>query len=319
MGRPSVVDARRGVLLQVAEQHVLAVLRLHDRAPDRTALAARLLVPVAVDLRDVAALDLDHGHPDPRPDHQQVEPPTPGRPRSAGPSGTAPPPPAAGRAAPPRRRARRGAPRRSPARAGSSGARRMVSQTGHSAQRSSATDGPGLPEGPSHRQRPSAASHPIQVDKDLAPRHGACAAGTADDGHGLVALGAETEGMHCELGSAFDAPDSGTPASAYSPGLANRSVLRVGAARHFHDEPELGRAQRVRRRLAMAPDCSSRTLSEFVNDSLRLALAPSERSAAAAVSLPVFGGTGLRPGVDLEDKDGLASLLDGKAATRAAG
>ena len=34
------------------------------------------------------------------------------------------------------------------------------------------------------------------------------------------------------------------------------------------------------------------------------------------VALPVFGGSGLRPGVDLEDKNGLASLLDDQAPSR---
>ena len=69
--RTGVVHPRRGVLLQIAGQHVPAVLRLHDRTADRSAQAAGLLVPLTAIGRDVAALDLEHGHPHPRPDDQR--------------------------------------------------------------------------------------------------------------------------------------------------------------------------------------------------------------------------------------------------------
>ena len=60
-----------------------------------------------------------------------------------------------------------------------------------------------------------------------------------------------------------------------------------------------------------------RSLSDIVNDALRILVA--ERAAErGAVRLPVFGGSGLQPGVDLEDKEALAALLD-EAETRAAG
>lgn len=51
------------------------------------------------------------------------------------------------------------------------------------------------------------------------------------------------------------------------------------------------------------------TLSDVVNDSLRVLLAdrPASRQ---SVTLPTFGGSGLRPGVDLEDKEALAAILD---------
>ena len=38
-----------------------------------------------------------------------------------------------------------------------------------------------------------------------------------------------------------------------------------------------------------------------------------------AVTLPSYGGSGLRPGVDLEDKDALSALLDEERDIRAAG
>lgn len=52
-----------------------------------------------------------------------------------------------------------------------------------------------------------------------------------------------------------------------------------------------------------------RTLSEVVSDALRVLLAE-QAGPRREVTLPTFGGSGLRPGVDLEDKDALASLLD---------
>lgn len=65
---------------------------------------------------------------------------------------------------------------------------------------------------------------------------------------------------------------------------------------------------------------SGRTLSDLVDDGLRLLLAPAERRGARPVTLPVFGGSGLRPGVDLEDKEGLAALLEEpETPSRAAG
>lgn len=52
------------------------------------------------------------------------------------------------------------------------------------------------------------------------------------------------------------------------------------------------------------------TLSGLVEDGLRLLLARQTAQPSAYPELPVFGGSGLRPGVDLEDKEGLAALLD---------
>lgn len=54
---------------------------------------------------------------------------------------------------------------------------------------------------------------------------------------------------------------------------------------------------------------SRRSLGDVIDDALRVLLAERD-TARPAVSLPTFGGSGLRPGVDLEDKDALTDLLD---------
>ena len=55
-----------------------------------------------------------------------------------------------------------------------------------------------------------------------------------------------------------------------------------------------------------------RTIGSVFEDALRLMLARAAdpRSATGAVSLPTGGGSGLRPGVDLENKEQIAELLD---------
>lgn len=53
---------------------------------------------------------------------------------------------------------------------------------------------------------------------------------------------------------------------------------------------------------------SRRSLGDVVDDALRLLLAGT--GSTAPVELPTYGGSGLRPGVDLEDKEGLSALLD---------
>ena len=63
---------------------------------------------------------------------------------------------------------------------------------------------------------------------------------------------------------------------------------------------------------------SRRSLGDVVDDALRLLLGR-ETSGVGAVELPTFGGSGLQPGVDLEDKDALAMLLDEDRDARAAG
>lgn len=65
-----------------------------------------------------------------------------------------------------------------------------------------------------------------------------------------------------------------------------------------------------------------RTLSYVIQDALRETLARREEAAAEEpVRLPVIGGGGVRPGVDLDDSARLLELLeaerDGKLAERA--
>jgi hypothetical protein len=67
---------------------------------------------------------------------------------------------------------------------------------------------------------------------------------------------------------------------------------------------------RLLRQAKLAAARSGRTLSDLVDDGLRLLLAQRPERGQARVELPVFGGSGLRPGVDVEDKEGLAALLD---------
>jgi hypothetical protein len=59
---------------------------------------------------------------------------------------------------------------------------------------------------------------------------------------------------------------------------------------------------------------SGTTLGSVVEDALRLLLAEHRaQRQRVAVELPVYGGSGLRPGVDLDDPDALAELLDDPA------
>lgn len=56
------------------------------------------------------------------------------------------------------------------------------------------------------------------------------------------------------------------------------------------------------------------TLGSLVEDALRLLLARQHAArSGAALVLPTYGAGGPRPGVDLEDKDALADLLDERA------
>ena len=55
---------------------------------------------------------------------------------------------------------------------------------------------------------------------------------------------------------------------------------------------------------------TGRTVGEFVKDALRVALAGGPAEAATAEPLPVFGGSGVMPGVDLADSRTINDLLD---------
>lgn len=62
---------------------------------------------------------------------------------------------------------------------------------------------------------------------------------------------------------------------------------------------------------------TGRSLGEVVDDALRVLLARREERSARDVVLPRYGGSGLQPGVDLEDKDSLALVLDDTEEHRA--
>lgn len=63
-----------------------------------------------------------------------------------------------------------------------------------------------------------------------------------------------------------------------------------------------------------------RTVSELIDDALRAMLADraSGRGPQQRVVLPTDGGSGLQPGVDLDDKEALAELLGDNHLPRAA-
>lgn len=62
-----------------------------------------------------------------------------------------------------------------------------------------------------------------------------------------------------------------------------------------------------------------RSLGDVVDDSLRLLFAQrGDPHTGRSVDLPVYGGSGLHRGVDLEDKAALAALLDEERDARAA-
>lgn len=54
-----------------------------------------------------------------------------------------------------------------------------------------------------------------------------------------------------------------------------------------------------------------RPLGEVIDDALRLLLSRiDQREQGGPVEVPTYGGSGVQPGVDLEDKEALSSLLD---------
>lgn len=62
---------------------------------------------------------------------------------------------------------------------------------------------------------------------------------------------------------------------------------------------------------------TGRPLGLVVDDALRVLLAKRDERSTGGVALPRYGGSGLLPGVDLEDKDSLAELLDEPPGARA--
>ena len=55
---------------------------------------------------------------------------------------------------------------------------------------------------------------------------------------------------------------------------------------------------------------SGRTLTAFIEEALRAALATTERAEAETVSLPTYGSGGPRPGIDLDDSAALLEAME---------
>ena len=55
---------------------------------------------------------------------------------------------------------------------------------------------------------------------------------------------------------------------------------------------------------------TSQTVSEVIEDAIRTALHSREQGLASQEALPVFGGSGVLPGVDLSSKDALIEKMD---------
>ena len=63
-----------------------------------------------------------------------------------------------------------------------------------------------------------------------------------------------------------------------------------------------------------------RSLGDVIDDALRVLFAARAPDAGSTtVTVPTYGGSGLQPGIDLEDKEALSALLDEEHDIRAAG
>lgn len=64
------------------------------------------------------------------------------------------------------------------------------------------------------------------------------------------------------------------------------------------------------RRAKAAASREGRPVSQLIEDAVRAALRPRNGTLDDVEELPVFGGSGLLPGVDLEDRRSLTDLMD---------
>lgn len=73
-------------------------------------------------------------------------------------------------------------------------------------------------------------------------------------------------------------------------------------------------ADALYRRTKAEAASTGRTVSAVIEDSIRLALRRGSNADALDVpDLPVYGGSGVRPGVDLSDPSALRDLMDDEA------
>ena len=65
----------------------------------------------------------------------------------------------------------------------------------------------------------------------------------------------------------------------------------------------------VYRRVKQVADRSDRTIGEVIEDAIQLAFRPT-RNDESLVDLPVYGGSGVMPGVDLTSNRSVAGAMD---------
>ena len=65
----------------------------------------------------------------------------------------------------------------------------------------------------------------------------------------------------------------------------------------------------VYRRVKRVAERSDRTIGEVIEDAIQLAFRPT-RNDESVVDLPVFGGSGVMPGVDLRSNRSVAEAMD---------
>ena len=65
----------------------------------------------------------------------------------------------------------------------------------------------------------------------------------------------------------------------------------------------------VYRRVKQAADRSGRTIGQVIEDAIQLAFRPMRNDVSIAV-LPVYGGSGVMPGVDLTSNRSIAEAMD---------
>ncbi len=65
----------------------------------------------------------------------------------------------------------------------------------------------------------------------------------------------------------------------------------------------------VNRRVKQVADRSDRTIGQVIEDAIQLAFRPT-RNDVSVVDLPVFGGSGVMPGVDLTSNRSVAEAMD---------
>jgi Ribbon-helix-helix protein, copG family len=65
----------------------------------------------------------------------------------------------------------------------------------------------------------------------------------------------------------------------------------------------------VYRRVKQVADQSDRTIGQVIEDAIQLALRPT-RNVGSIAALPVFGGSGVMPGVDLTSNRSVAQAMD---------